>query len=116
MTEAPPPQEPQRHPSQQSFPPGHQFHGPPDHPRATTSLVLGISGLVLCQVLGPVAWAVGQNTAKEIEASRGTLGGLGSAKAGQILGIIATVLLVIGVVVVVVIFILGLLFQQTYNW
>jgi hypothetical protein len=61
--------------------------------------VLGILGLVLCQVLSPFAWGVGGRPVREIDASRGALGGRGSANAGRILGVVGTVLLVGGLVV-----------------
>jgi hypothetical protein len=70
-----------------------------EHPRATTALVLGILGLVLCQVLSPFAWVIGGRAVREIDASQGVLGGRGSANAGRILGIVGTVLLVAGLVV-----------------
>jgi hypothetical protein len=65
----------------------------PDHPRATTSLVMGILGVVLCQVLAPFAWVMGKRTLDEIDASQGQLGGRGAAQAGFILGIVGSVLL-----------------------
>ena len=65
----------------------------PDHPKATTALVLGILGVVLCQVLAPFAWSIGKKTVAEIDASRGAVGGRGSAQAGYVLGIVGTVLL-----------------------
>ncbi|HEX6247608.1 MAG TPA: DUF4190 domain-containing protein [Nocardioidaceae bacterium] len=74
----------------------------PDHPRATTSLVLGILGLVLCGFVAPFAWVIGRKTLFEIEDSGGRLGGRTAAQAGYILGVIGTVLLVIGVIIVVV--------------
>lgn len=74
----------------------------PDHPKATTSLVLGILGVVLCQVLGPFAWAMGKKTLDEIDASQGRLGGRGAAQAGYILGIVGTVLLALSVLLIVV--------------
>ena len=67
----------------------------PDHPRAVTSLVLGILGIVLCGVLAPFAWVIGSRTLNEIDASNGRVGGRGAAQAGYILGIVGTVLLVI---------------------
>lgn len=80
--------------------PGPHAQGVPrEHPRATTALVLGILGLVLCQVLSPFAWAVGGRAVREIDASGGALGGRGSANAGRILGIVGTALLVVGLVV-----------------
>jgi len=80
---APPPQDPYAHLRR-------------DHPKATTSLVLGIVGLVLCGIAAPFAWSYGKKAMNEIDASQGILGGRGQAQAGYILGIIGTVLLVIG--------------------
>lgn len=74
----------------------------PDHPKATTSLILGILGVVLCQILGPFAWAMGKKTLNEIDASQGRLGGRGSAQAGYVLGIVGTVLLALSVLLIVV--------------
>lgn len=79
----------------------------PDHPRATLALVLGILSLVLCQLLGPVAWVIGGRAVQEIDASGGTVGGRGSANAGRILGIVATVLLILGIVLLVVLIVVG---------
>lgn len=70
----------------------------PDHPQATTALVLGILGLVLCQVIAPFAWVMGKRAVDEIDASQGRLGGRGPAQAGYVLGIVGTALLAVGVV------------------
>ena len=67
----------------------------PDHPRATLALVLGILGIVLCQVAAPFAWVIGKRTVAEIDASRGTVGGRGAAQAGYVLGIIGSILLIL---------------------
>ena len=67
------------------------------HPKATTSLVLGIVGIVCCSIVAPFAWVTGKKTVTEIDASGGRLEGRGQAQAGYILGIIGTVLLVLGV-------------------
>ena len=88
-----------------TYPQG-QVQYAPDHPKATTSLVLGILALVLCQVLGPFAWAMGKKTLNEIDASQGRVGGRGAAQAGYVLGIVSTVLLVLGILVFV--FVIGL--------
>ena len=89
-----------------AYPPQGQVQYAPDHPKATTSLVLGILALVLCQVLGPFAWSMGKKTLNEIDASQGRVGGRGAAQAGYILGIVATVLLVLGLLMFV--FVIGL--------
>jgi uncharacterized membrane protein YjgN (DUF898 family) len=68
-----------------------------EHPQATTILILGILGLVLCQVLGPFAWSMGNKAIREIDASQGALGGRDTVNIGRILGIIATVLLALGI-------------------
>lgn len=87
-------------------PPGYPPQGPvvyaPEHPKATTSLVLGILGVVLCQIVAPFAWSMGKKTVAEIDSSNGMVGGRGSAQAGYILGIVGTVLLIVGVVFFVV--------------
>jgi hypothetical protein len=55
----------------QPFPPGAYA---PDHPKATTSLVLGILGIVICGIIAPFAWQMGKRTVAEIDASNGQLG------------------------------------------
>ncbi|GAA3535033.1 hypothetical protein AFL01nite_07210 [Aeromicrobium flavum] len=69
----------------------------PKHPKATLVLVLGIIGLVFCQVLGPFAWVIGGRAVKEIDANPGVWDGRGEAQAGRILGIIATVFLILSI-------------------
>ncbi len=75
----------------------------PDHPQATTVLVLGIAS-VFVGVVGPVAWIMGSRVKKEIEASNGRLGGLQNVTIGWILGIIMSVLLILGLLAFVVLF------------
>ncbi len=65
--------------------------------QATTVLVLGILGLVLCQVLGPFAWVMGNKEVAAIDAGRRPPENRGTAQAGKILGIISTVMLAVGV-------------------
>ncbi len=72
--------------------PGYGF-AVPDHPKATTSMVLGILGVVLCQVVAPFAWVTGKRTLNEIDASGGRWGGRGQAQTGYVLGIVGSVLL-----------------------
>lgn len=79
--------------------------GAPEHPQATTVLVLGILGLVLCQVLSPIAWVMGNRVVREIDAAHGQVGGRSQANAGRICGIVGTALigvyLLVGVVLVI---------------
>ncbi|MEU4340073.1 DUF4190 domain-containing protein [Nocardia sp. NPDC023852] len=81
----------------------------PDHPQATTILILGILSLVLCQLVGPFAWVMGKRALNEIDASGGAIGGRGNVNAGYICGIIATVLLILSLSVVVLVVVLGVL-------
>jgi uncharacterized membrane protein YjgN (DUF898 family) len=82
---------------------GHQPYGygpPQDHPQSTTVLVLGILGLVMCQIISPIAWVMGNRVVREIDASGGTLGGRANANAGRICGMIGTALIGLGLLVV----------------
>lgn len=104
-------------PPGQAPPPG--YGAPPpagyaaDHPQTTTVLVLGILGVVLCQVLAPFAWVMGRRVVREIDAAGGRVGGRGPAQAGYVLGIVGTVILgisvlfLIGYAIVAVVFIAG---------
>ena len=56
----------------------------PDHPQATLVLVLGIVSVVVCGLVGPVAWVIGNRVVREIDASDGQLGGRSTANAGRI--------------------------------
>lgn len=73
----------------------------PEASQATTVLVLGIIGIVLCQLLGPVAWVMGNNELAAIDSGRRPPQNRGTANAGRILGIISTVFLAIGIILIV---------------
>lgn len=91
----------------------------PNHPQATTALVLGLVGLIggcLCGLpllAAPFAWAIGARARREIAASHGQLGGAGNAQAGFVMGIIGTVLLVLAVIGVVLLVVVGLATEGT---
>jgi hypothetical protein len=89
-----------------SSPPPYQqpyhYQPPPDHPSATTVLVLGILGLVLCQLISPFAWVMGNRVVREIDGSRGAYGGRGVANAGRICGMVGTILIFITIGIVVI--------------
>lgn len=76
----------------------------PEPSQSTTILVLGILGLVLCQVLGPFAWVMGNRELEAIDSGRRPPENRGTANAGRILGIIGTVLLGIGVIGLILFF------------
>jgi len=88
--------------------PGYGPAALPNHPSATTALVLsliGLAGIAFCGgitlVLSPFAWRVGANAVREIDANPGVYGGRDQANAGRIMGIIGTVLLVLGLLLLV---------------
>ena len=86
---------------------------PPQHPQTTTILVLGICSLVLCQVLGPFAWVMGNKAVREIDASQGQLSGRDTANIGRILGIVSTVLLVVAILALVAIVVVAVLVESS---
>ena len=103
-------QQPQGYPPPYGQPPqGYPVAYAPDHPKATTSLVLGILGIVVCGVIAPFAWRMGKRTVDEIDASNGQLGGRGSAQAGYVLGLIGTVLLGLGVLLLLLFVVIGVI-------
>lgn len=61
--------------------------------RATTALVLGILGVVCCQLCAPFAWYIGNQEVKSVKAGTSPATNQGFAMAGMILGIIGTLIL-----------------------
>src|SRR5688500_16762177 len=92
MTDLPPPPIP-------PTPPGAPY---PEQSQATTVLVLGILSIVLCQLLGPVAWKLGSDEIRAITEGRRPPEGLGLAQAGRICGIVGSCLL--GLVILFLVF------------
>ncbi len=109
----PPPPPPEQQPPFGGYPPnqyGAPPYGgfvPPDHHQAVTVLILGILGLVLCQLISPFAWVMGNRVVGEIDASGGQLGGRSTANAGRICGIVGTVLFGLGLLFAVVVIIVA---------
>ena len=63
---------------------------------STLILVLGILGILCCNLLGPVVWYMGKKEMQGIAEGRIAAANEGTVKAGMILGIIGTCLLVFG--------------------
>ena len=82
----------------------------PEASQATTILVLGILGIVVCGVLGPFAWSMGNKELAAIDAGRRPPENRGTANAGRILGIIGTVLLGLGILILIGVFVLAIPF------
>jgi len=74
----------------------------PEASQASTALVLGIIGLVCCQVLGIVAWIMANNELEGIKAGRRNPQNEGTATAARIIGIITTVLLAVGIIALII--------------
>ncbi|MER7499438.1 DUF4190 domain-containing protein [Nonomuraea pusilla] len=94
---------------------GPSYYGPPpqSHPNGTTILVLGILSLVVCSILGPFAWVMGNRALREIDESGYLYENRGSVQAGRICGIISTVLLILTLVLVVLVLVAALLTSTT---
>lgn len=82
----------------------------PEASQATTVLVLGILGIVICGILAPIAWVMGNREIEAIDSGTRPPQNRGTANAGRILGIIGTVLLGIGIIVGIL-FLAGLAFS-----
>jgi hypothetical protein len=75
---------------------------------ATTALVLGILGLVMCGPFTAIpAMIVGRRATREVDASQGRLDGRGTAQAGFILGLIGTVLGGLAILFMIFVLVLG---------
>ncbi|HKX75698.1 MAG TPA: DUF4190 domain-containing protein [Acidimicrobiia bacterium] len=80
--------------------------GYPEQSQATTVLVLGILSIVLCQILGPIAWKMGNDELKAIADQRRPADGQAMAQAGKICGIVGTALLGVAVLFIIGFFLL----------
>ena len=80
---------------------------PPMKPhRGGAILALGIIGIVVCFITGIIAWVMGSNDLKEMDAGMRDKSGYSLTKAGMICGIIGVILAVLSVFWVV--FVVGL--------
>ena len=70
--------------------------------RGALILVLGILGIVACQLCAPFAWLMGKKDLQEMAAGRMDPEGKGLTQAGMYLGLIGTIMIVLGIVMVIV--------------
>ena len=75
--------------------------------RGVIILVLGILGLIVCQLIAPVAWIMGKGDLAQIDAGQMDPEGRGMTQAGMILGIVGTILIVLSVVAMIFFAVLG---------
>lgn len=73
-------------------------------PRSGSVLTLGILSLVLCSIMGPIAWSMGNEELRRIDAGQTDPSSRGGASAGRICGMIATILMIFGVLMFVLMF------------
>lgn len=73
-----------------------------EHPKGTTILILGIIGIVVCQICAPFAWVMGNRAKKEIDANPGVYSNAGNVNIGRILGMVGTILILVSAVVTVI--------------
>lgn len=71
-----------------------------EHPQGTTILVLGILGLVACQVCAPFAWVMGNRAQEDVDRHPGHYSNAGLIQAGRICGIVGSVILIVSVLFV----------------
>jgi len=79
----------------------------PEQSQATMVLVMGVLGLVFCQVCSPIAWIMGNKELEAIDAGRRPYDQRSTANVGRILGIVGTALILLVVVGVALMFILS---------
>ena len=76
--------------------------------RGVLVLILGIVGLLCCFVAGIIAWVLGNQDLKDMDAGTMDPEGRGMTQAGKILGIISVALNVLGLIVYGAMLALGL--------
>lgn len=80
------------------------YHAPRFAPRGGTILTLGILSVVVCSIMGPIAWSMGNEELRRIDSGLTSPDGRSNVVAGKILGIISTVLMIIAAFTVVFVF------------
>lgn len=78
--------------------------------RGTTVLVLGILSLVVCSIMGPIAWSMGNEEIRRIDSGMTSPSMRGYAQAGRVCGIISSSLLIL----VAGFFVFGFLMAATH--
>lgn len=79
--------------------------------RGAVVLTLGILGIAVCFICGIIAWVMGKNDLKEMDAGVMDPSGRGLTNAGRICGMIGTILGCVVLVLQLVIFLVAILVQ-----
>ena len=85
------------------------YGGPPVHPQATTTLVLGVLGLVAFPPLALGALWLGRKGRAEVRANPSAYRDSGALNAGWILGIVGSVLCTLYIMLMVLIVLIAVL-------
>jgi hypothetical protein len=84
------------------------YSAPMEHPQGTTILILGILSLVICGLMGPFAWSMGNKALREMDANpQNTYTNRGNVTAGRICGMISSILFIVGIAFLVLLLIFG---------
>lgn len=75
--------------------------------RGVLILILGLAGLLLCQILGIVAWVMGNDDLRAMDAGRMDPSGRDLTQAGRICGIIAVVLMAVSLAFILLLLFVG---------
>ena len=75
--------------------------------RGTLILVLGILGICCCFICGIIAWVMGKNDLREMDAGKMDPTGRGLTNAGKICGMVGVILALIGIVIQLIAILLG---------
>jgi len=67
--------------------------------RGAVVLVLGILGIVVCFICGIIAWVMGNNDLRQMDAGAMDPTGRGLTRAGKICGMVSCILVIIGIVI-----------------
>ena len=76
--------------------------------RGVLILVLGILGIVCCFICGIIAWVMGNNDMREIDAGRMDPTGRGLTQAGKICGMVGVILWIVAIAMQVLFLLLGM--------
>ena len=89
-----------------------ESQSPPQQPlaphRGGLILALGILGIVCCFICGIIAWVMGNNDLREIDAGRMDPSGRGLTQAGKICGMVSVILQIVGFVIWLLMMLLGI--------
>lgn len=82
--------------------------------RGGVVLALGILGLIVCSACGIIAWVMGKNDLREMDAGIMDPAGRGTTRAGKICGIISFVIQCV-VAVILLLILIGIVLGSNYR-